>query len=145
VRHLGYLAVLAGCLLGTAPLEFFLRTRVYARWRRLLATLVPVLAVFVSWDLYAVSRHQWTFDARSVTGIRLPGGLPIEEVLFFVVVPICAVLTLEAVRARRPGWMLGDERPADQRPGRQRLRDERVGERPATGRRPAAGGTSEPR
>ncbi|WP_045875537.1 lycopene cyclase domain-containing protein [Pseudofrankia sp. DC12] len=111
MRHLSYLAVLAACLLGTAPLEILLRTRVYARWRRLVAALVPVLVVFTGWDLYAVARHQWTFDPRSVTGIRLPGGLPIEEVLFFVAVPVCAVLTLEAVRARRPGWLVGDESP----------------------------------
>jgi lycopene cyclase domain-containing protein len=112
VRHLSYLAVLAACLLGTAPLEILLRTRVYARWRRLAATLVPVLVVFTGWDLYAVARHQWTFDPRGVLGVRLPGGLPVEEVLFFVAVPICAVLTLEAVRARRPGWLVGDEAAA---------------------------------
>jgi len=109
VRHLSYLGVLAGCLLGTAPLEILLGTRVYARWRRLLRTLVPVLAVFVGWDLYAIARRQWTFDPRGVTGVRLPGGIPLEEVLFFVVVPICAILTLEAVRARRRAWPVGDE------------------------------------
>ncbi|WP_007517857.1 lycopene cyclase domain-containing protein [Pseudofrankia saprophytica] len=111
MRHLGYLAVLAACLLGTAPLEVFLRTRVYARWRRLVRTLIPVLAVFVGWDLYAIAREQWTFDARGVTGVRLPGGIPLEEALFFAVVPICAILTLEAVRARRRDWPVGDEPP----------------------------------
>jgi lycopene cyclase domain-containing protein len=110
MRQLSYAAVLAVCLLGTAPLEIFLHTRVYARWRRLVATLVPVLAVFVSWDLYAIARHAWWFDRRGVTGIRLPGGLPVEELLFFVVVPICAILTLEAVRACRD-WPVGDEPP----------------------------------
>lgn len=116
MRHLTYLAVLAACLLGTAPLEIWPRTRVYARWRRLLRTLAPVVAVFVGWDLYAIARHQWTFDPRRVTGVRLPGGLPLEEALFFVVVPICAVLTLEAVRARRPSWLVGDEPPAAEAP-----------------------------
>ncbi|WP_241834950.1 lycopene cyclase domain-containing protein [Pseudofrankia asymbiotica] len=111
MRHFSYLAVLAACLLGTAPLEVFLRTRVYARWRRLVRTLVPVLVVFVGWDLYAIARGQWTFDPRGVTGVRLPGGIPLEEALFFVVVPICAILTLEAVRARRHDWTVGDEPP----------------------------------
>lgn len=111
MRHLSYLAVLVGCLLGTAPLEWFFGTRVYARPRRLALTLLPVVAVFVAWDVYAIAAGQWTFDPRSVTGIRLPGRLPLDELLFFLVVPVCAILTLEAVRAVR-GWPAGDEPPA---------------------------------
>jgi lycopene cyclase domain-containing protein len=97
VRHLIYLAVLAGCLIGTAPLEIFLRVRVYARWKRLLLTLLPVVVVFVSWDLYAISRHHWSYDRAQTSGVVLPGHLPLEELLFFLVIPVCAVLTLEAV------------------------------------------------
>jgi hypothetical protein len=33
----------------------------------------------------------------------------LEELLFFIVIPTCAVLTLEAVRVRRPHWIIGDE------------------------------------
>jgi lycopene cyclase domain-containing protein len=111
MRHLTYLAVLAACLIGTAPLEFVLRTRVYRRWRRLAAAIAPGLVLGVAWDHYAVHRGQWTFDWRYLTGVKV-GGLPVEEVLFFVAIPICAVLTLEAVRRRRPGWLIGDE-PGD--------------------------------
>jgi lycopene cyclase domain-containing protein len=108
VRHLTYLALLAGCLLGTAPLEVALRTGVYRRWRRLLLALAPGVVLGIGWDLYAVHRHQWSFDFRYLLGLRL-AGLPVEEMLFFVVIPICAILTLEAVRRRRPGWAIGDE------------------------------------
>lgn len=108
MRHLSYLGMLAFCLLGTAPLELFLHVGVYRRWRRLALTVLPVLVVFVVWDLYAISRGQWTFDPRQTLGLDLPGGLPVEEVGFFLVVPVAAVLTLEAVRAVR-GWAVGDE------------------------------------
>ena len=108
MRHLTYLALLAGCLLGTAPLEVVLRTRVYARWRRLALAVLPGLMLGIAWDIYAISRHQWSFDRRYLIGLRV-AGLPIEEALFFVVIPVCAVLTLEAVHRRRPGWLLGDE------------------------------------
>lgn len=97
MHHLIYLAVLAGCLIGTAPLEIFLRVRVYARWKRLLLTLLPVVVVFVGWDLYAISRHHWSYDGAQTSGVVLPGHLPLEEFLFFLVIPTCAVLTLEAV------------------------------------------------
>ena len=102
-----YLLVLAGCLLGTLPLEVVLRTRVYARWRRLLLTLLPVLAVFLVWDVLAIRAGHWDYDPAQVTGVDA-AGLPLEELLFFLVIPVCAVLTLEAVRAVR-GWRVGDE------------------------------------
>jgi lycopene cyclase domain-containing protein len=107
VTRAAYLLVLAACLVGTAPLEVVLKTRVYARWRRLVLTLLPVLAVFVTWDLLAIRAGHWDFDAGQVTGITL-AGLPLEELLFFVAIPICAILTLEAVRAVK-GWPVGDE------------------------------------
>lgn len=109
MRHLAYLGMLGFCLVGTLPLEVLLRLRVCARWRRLLLSVLPVLAGFVAWDLYAISRRQWTFDRGQILGVVLPGGIPLEEVLFFMVVPVAAVLTLEAVRAVS-GWPVHDER-----------------------------------
>jgi lycopene cyclase domain-containing protein len=104
-----YLLILGACVVGTLPLEFVLHTRVYARWRRLLIALVPVVLVFAAWDIGAIQAHWWHYDSRYLVGVRLPGSLPLEELLFFVVIPICAVLTLEAVRARKPDWLIGDE------------------------------------
>ena len=102
-----YLAVLAACVLGNLPLEIVLRTRVYGRPLRLLLTLLPVLVVFVVWDLLAIRAGHWTYDPAQTTGVLI-GDLPLEELAFFVVIPICAVLTLEAVRAVK-GWCVGDE------------------------------------
>ena len=108
MSHLAYLAVLAACLAGTGWLEVALHTRVYRRWQRLLLTLAPVLVVFTAWDVYAIARGQWTFDRARTTGVLLPGRLPLEELAFFVVIPVCSVLAFEAVRAVR-GWPGGDE------------------------------------
>jgi lycopene cyclase domain-containing protein len=106
--HLTYLGLLAGCLVVTAPLELVLRVRVYARWRRLLVALLPEFLVFVMWVLYAIAQGHWDYSADRTLGIRLPGGIPVEEVLFFLVVPLCAVLAFEAVR-KVTGWKVGDE------------------------------------
>lgn len=97
-----YLAVMAGCLVVTLPLELVLRARVYRRWPRLLATLAPVLAVFLTWDVLAIHAHDWSY--HRLTGLRI-GNLPVEEVVFFFVIPTCAVLTFEAVRRLRPTWL----------------------------------------
>ena len=108
MRHLAYVGMLAFCLLGTLPLELWLGVRVYRQWRRLLLTLLPVVAVFLVWDLYAIAAGHWDFDSSQLLGVVLPGGVPLEEVLFFLVVPTCALLAFEAVR-RVKGWPAGDE------------------------------------
>lgn len=108
---LAYLGVLAFILLATGWLEIVLRTRVYRRWKRLLLTLSVPVVVFVIWDLYAIAQGHWGFDPDTTTGVLLPGGLPIEELAFFIVIPIASVLSLEAVRSVK-GWPLGDEEPA---------------------------------
>ena len=108
MRHLSYVGMLAFCLVGTAPLEIWLGVRVYRRPVRLIFSILPVLVVFLLWDLYAIHEGQWSFDKAQIIGWVLPGGLPVEEVLFFVVIPLCAVLAFEAVRTVR-GWPAGDE------------------------------------
>jgi lycopene cyclase domain-containing protein len=106
--HLTYLVVLAGCLLAALWLEPVLRVGVVRRWRRLALAVVPVALVFLGWDVAAVAAGHWTYDPNQVLGVLLPGRLPVEELLFFLVVPTCAVLGFEAVR-RVTGWPAGDE------------------------------------
>jgi lycopene cyclase domain-containing protein len=101
-----YLLVMAGCVVVTLPLELLIGARVYARWRRLLLTLLPVLAVFITWDVLAIHARFWFY--RHLSGVRI-GNLPIEELVFFLVVPTCSILTFEAVRRLRPAWSVGDE------------------------------------
>ena len=98
MAHLTYLAVLAGCLACALWLEPVLKVGVLRRWRRLLLTLLPIVLVFGLWDLAAIAAGHWTFDRAQTTGIVLPGGLPLDEVLFFAVVPACAILGFEATR-----------------------------------------------
>lgn len=94
--HWQYLIVLAACLLITAPLEFF-GDGVYRQARRAAFAVLPVAAVFVVWDAVAIAAQVWTYNARYVTGVELPGNIPIEEVLFFIVIPLCGLFTYNAV------------------------------------------------
>ncbi|CAN5821010.1 lycopene cyclase domain-containing protein [soil metagenome] len=95
-----YLLVMAGCFAITLPLEFAYRARIYRRPRRLALALAPVLVVFVIWDVVAIARGHWTFNDRYVTGWTLPFDLPVEELVFFVVIPLCALLSFEAARTK---------------------------------------------
>jgi hypothetical protein len=92
-----YLLILGGCLLTTLPLEFF-GDGVYRQPVRLLRALTPVLAVFFVWDAIAIALHVWHYNPKYVSGINVP-FMPLEELLFFVVIPLCGLLTYSAVNA----------------------------------------------
>lgn len=93
-----YLMVLAACLLITVPLET-LGPGVYRQWRRLIRAVLPVAAMFLIWDEIAVAARVWTYDGAYLSGLSIPFRVPIEEVLFFLVIPVCALLTYNAVSA----------------------------------------------
>ena len=103
-----YVGVLLACLIGTAWLEYFLRTKVYRRTIRLFLTVLPIALVFSIWDAYAIAQGHWKFDSRYVTGITTFANIPLDEILFFIVIPICSILSFEAVRSAR-NWQAGDE------------------------------------
>ena len=86
------------------------------------AAVVPVAVVFAAWDAWAVASGAWRFAPADVLGFTTVAGLPLEEVLFFLVVPLCSILTLEAVRTVRPQWSIGDEgrSPGELHRGRRR-------------------------
>lgn len=95
-----YVGMLVFCLAGTLPLVPAFRLRVLHQPRRLLLTIALAGTPFLLWDLYATHAGHWWFDADQTLPWRV-AGIPFEEVAFFVVIPIVAVLTLEATRAAR--------------------------------------------
>jgi len=100
-----YLLLMGACVLVTLPLELYFGSRVWRRPRRLALSLLPAFALFVVWDIWATSTGTWDFNPRYTVGLTLPGGMAIEELVFFTVIPICGLLTLETVRGilRRDG------------------------------------------
>jgi lycopene cyclase domain-containing protein len=106
-----YIGVLVFVLVGSLWLEIVLRTRVLRRGFRLLLAMAPGVVLFMLWDMYAVSQGHWYFDTDRILEVYLPAGVPLEELLFFIVIPLASVLTIEAVRSVK-GWPIGDQ-PGD--------------------------------
>lgn len=118
----------------TLPLEFVFEARVYRRVGRLARALAAPLVALWALDSLALVRHLWTYSRRYTVGVILPHKLPIEEIAFFVVIPLCAILTFEAANAVHDGRVLPPWRRDDR--GREGLpsRLTRTGRRPS-GRR----------
>lgn len=62
--------------------------------------LLPAI-FYIAWDSYFTNRGVWSFNPDYIIGSKM-AGLPIEEVLFFFVVPYCCVFIYECVRVYFP-------------------------------------------
>jgi lycopene cyclase domain-containing protein len=100
VQHWSYVAMLAFCLAGTLPLVALFRLRVFRQPGRLLLSILAGGVPFLVWDVLATSAGHWSFDPSQTLPWRV-AGLPLEEVAFFVVIPLASVLTYESVQVAR--------------------------------------------
>jgi lycopene cyclase domain-containing protein len=96
-------------VIGSFWLEVIFKVGVLRRIKRALLSIIPVAIIFLAWDYYAVRSGHWFFDKSQVVGIYGPSGIPLEEFLFFLVVPLAGLMTIEAVRAVKKHWIFGDE------------------------------------
>lgn len=92
-----YLLLMAGCLLITLPLELLMGARVYRQPLRLVQAVLTTAILFSIWDIVAIQYDFWSYSSLFTTGVMLPFRYPLEELVFFLVIPICALLTYEAV------------------------------------------------
>jgi lycopene cyclase domain-containing protein len=111
-----YLGLMAACLVVTLPLELVLGARVYRRFRALVIAVLPVVLLFSLWDIVGILRDHWSYNPRFVTGILLVFRMPLEELVFFLVIPVCGLLTYEAVG--RVMARVHDLRDVDRRSGK---------------------------
>ena len=109
MQKYGYLAMLAFTLFGSIWLEVFLKVGVIRRIKRVILSILPTATFFLIWDAYAIKSGHWYFDKNQILGIFGPFGIPLEEFLFFIIVPLAALLTIEAVRTVKKHWIVGDE------------------------------------
>ena len=70
------------------PLNF------YRNIKALFYSITLIVLVFGAWDIFSTFRGHWHFNPSNVWSARII-NLPVEEVLFFVVVPFCCILSWE--------------------------------------------------
>lgn len=95
--HWSYMAMLGFVVIGSWWLELVFKLRVLRNPKRVIKTLAMVSPGFVIWDWYAISQGHWFFDPELTSGIIGPLGIPLEEYLFFIIIPVAGILTLEGV------------------------------------------------
>jgi lycopene cyclase domain-containing protein len=84
---------------GTIPfiLSFWPGLSFYRNLRALCRSLFLIIVIFGFWDVFAVWRGHWSFDPNGVWSPRII-NLPLEEWMFFIVIPFCCIFTWEAIK-----------------------------------------------
>lgn len=67
-------------------------------------TILPISFFFLIWDWFAIRSKHWDFDYQQMLGITGPFSIPLEEYLFFIIIPLAIILTYEGVTRLKPHW-----------------------------------------
>ena len=83
---------------GIVPVLFSFYPTLYfwRKWKALFGTIGIILFSFGIWDVWATFRGHWWFHPR-YAGTFYIINLPLEEVLFFVIIPFCCIFTWEVI------------------------------------------------
>ena len=97
MQELNYLGVLA--FVGACAIFITLTFRIKVKkfWKIFLATDLVILAIYLAWDYRAIHQGSWRFDTKQILDVYLFGKIPVEEVLFFIIVPLTTILTYLAL------------------------------------------------
>jgi len=100
--HFTYFLILGCTLVGPLLLSFDRKVAFYKKWKPLfLAMLIPAM-IYIAWDIYFTSKGIWSFNEKYYVNALKVFNLPLEEILFFFVVPYCCVFIYECIRVYFP-------------------------------------------
>jgi lycopene cyclase domain-containing protein len=86
--------------LGPFLASFDKKVRFIQYWFSVLVSITIVGAVYLAWDAWATSRGHWAFNSIFVHDFRFL-GLPMEEILFFCVVPYAGLFIWKTIEYYR--------------------------------------------
>lgn len=92
-----YFIVLAVSFTAPLILSFSKKMDFYKYPLRLIAALLFPFVLFITWDIIVTARGHWSFNPLYTVGFKI-FGLPIEEILFFIIIPFCGLFTWESVK-----------------------------------------------
>ena len=96
-----YLIILLISLAGPLALSFEKNLRLYTRWKFLLPAILITMVVFVAWDIIFTHMGYWFFNPIYNSGIYIQ-KLPLEEYLFFIIIPYACAFSFYAVQFHFP-------------------------------------------
>lgn len=100
-----YLWIILGTITFPFLLSFDRKIHFYTHWKTIFPAIFLVGLFFLMWDNYFTEHGVWGFNEKYVQGIFLL-HLPLEEILFFLVVPYACVFVYEVLKGYFPDLKL---------------------------------------
>ena len=88
---------------GAVPLllSFDKRLQFYKQWKYVFPSILLVALVYIIFDVNFTNQGIWGFNPKYLSGIYL-FALPLEEILFFVIIPYASIFLHESIREYFP-------------------------------------------
>lgn len=94
MSHLVYSALLVITLAYPLLRSFEYRLRMYRKWKYMMPAMGITAFLFIVWDYWFVREEVWSFNDHFILGVRWM-HLPLEELLFFIVIPYACFFIYE--------------------------------------------------
>ena len=106
-----YLGLMLFSLSYPLAQSFEHRIRLYKKWKALFAGIAVMMMLFIPWDIWFTDLGVWWFSDNYTTGFKV-WLLPIEEWLFFIIVPYACIFIYEVlIYFIKRDWLVPIARP----------------------------------
>lgn len=96
-----YLIILLAALAGPLALSFDKKVQFYKKWKYVFPAMLLPAFFYIVWDNLFTKYGTWSFNNDHILNVFVY-WLPLEEVLFFFVVPYCCMFIYECIRTYFP-------------------------------------------
>ncbi len=100
--HYTYFLILICSIAGPVALSFDRKVAFYKKWKYVFAATILPAVFYIIWDGYFAGEHIWFFNEKYIATKPNIYHLPLEEILFFFVIPYCCLFVYECVRCYFP-------------------------------------------
>lgn len=104
IENTFYLLILLASLSGPLLLSFDKKVAFFSKFKLTWPAILWPAILYIGWDALFTNMSVWSFADKYTLGLTLI-GLPIEEVLFFFIIPYCSIFVYEVYKSYFPGLL----------------------------------------
>lgn len=96
-QNFTYILILIATIAAPLALSFDAKVQYYKNLKYILPAIIVTAIIFIAWDINFTKARIWSFNSEYTLGKDIK-GLPIEEWLFFIVVPYACMFIYEVLK-----------------------------------------------